>query len=158
KDVHQLTWWLRTSLPAMRATALAMIVVMLAGPVLHHRKTIGQLAKLWVFVDTSKSMSITDSSMDTGRKLLVLDRLGMLDGDSVKLDLPRATEALAEAQGVADRALSIAAIDSATWKTLTDEFAAHIEEARTQLTGIVETERLDRLKRELLDPVQELAR
>jgi hypothetical protein len=158
RDVHQLAWWLRTSLPAMRAAALAMIVVMLSGPVLHHRKTIGQLAKLWVFIDTSKSMSITDASMDTGRKLLVLERLGMLNGDSVKLDLPRAAEALAEAQGVADRALSIAGIDSATWKQLTDEFAARVEDARSQLSGVVETERLDRLKRELLDPVRELAR
>lgn len=158
RDVHSLAWWLRMSLPAMRAVALAMIVVMLSGPVLHHRKTIGQLAKLWVFIDGSQSMTLTDGSMDTGRKVLVLQRLGLLKPDIIKTELPRAAEALAEAQGAAERAQSIAAMDAATWKKLTDEFIARVEEARGLLSGTVETERLERVKRDLADPLKELAK
>ncbi len=158
RDVQSLAWWLRVSLPGMRALSLAMIVVMLSGPVLHHRKTIGQLAKLWVFLDGSQSMTLTDGSMDAGRKVLVLQRLGLLTPDTIKTELPRAAEALADAQGTAERAQSIAAIDAATWKQLTDEFIARVEEARGLLSGTVETERLDRVKRDLADPLRELAK
>jgi len=158
RDVHSLAWWLRVSLPGMRALSLAMIVVMLSGPVLHHRKTIGQLAKLWVFLDGSQSMSLTDASMDTGRKVLVLQRLGLLKADVIKTELPRAAEALADAQGAAERAQSLGTIDAATWKQLTDEFIARVEEARGLLSGTVETERLERVKRDLADPLKELAK
>jgi len=158
RDVQSLAWGLRFSLPAMRAVSLAMIVVMLSGPVLHHRKTIGQLAKLWVFLDGSQSMSLTDTSMDTGRKVLVLQRLGLLQSDVIKTELPRAAEALADAQGIADRAQTIAAMDAATWKKLTDDFIARVEEARGLLSGTVETERLERVKRDLADPLRDLAK
>lgn len=67
-------WWLyrrevRGVLPALRAAAVFLIVLMLAGPVLHHRRTIGELARILVFVDASKSMSVTDASMAQPRKL-----------------------------------------------------------------------------------------
>ena len=158
RDVQSLAWWLRISLPSMRAVALSMIVVMLSGPVLHHRKTIGQLAKLWVFLDGSQSMTLTDSSMDTGRKVLVLQRLGLLKQDTIKTDLPRAAEELADAQGAAERARTVAALDAATWKKLLDEFSAKVEEARGTLSGTIETERLERVKRDLADPLRELAK
>ncbi|MEQ1859820.1 MAG: hypothetical protein ABMA13_07790 [Chthoniobacteraceae bacterium] len=158
RDVQSLAWWLRVSLPAMRAASLAMIVVMLSGPVLHHRKTIGELAKLWVFIDGSQSMTLTDASMDTGRKVLVLQRLGLLKPDTIKTELPRSAEALAEAQGAAERAQSIAAMDAATWKQLVDEFSARVEEARGLLSGTVETERIERAKRDLVDAFPDLAK
>jgi hypothetical protein len=158
RDVHGMTWWMRSLLPLLRAATVLMIVVMLSGPVLHHRKTIGQLAKLWVFIDGSQSMTLTDASMDTGRKVLTLQRLGMLRSDVVKTDLPKAAEALAEAQGAAERALSIAAIEADQWKELTDEFARKVEEARGHLSGFIETERDARLKRDLLDGVKEVAK
>ncbi|OGV69600.1 MAG: hypothetical protein A2283_02235, partial [Lentisphaerae bacterium RIFOXYA12_FULL_48_11] len=56
-------------LPALRSTAVFLIVMMLAGPVLHHRKIIGELARVMVFVDSSRSMSVTDDFMDLSRKL-----------------------------------------------------------------------------------------
>lgn len=158
RDVQGMVWWMRSLLPLLRATTVFMIVVMLSGPVLHHRKTIGQLAKLWVFMDGSQSMTLTDASMDTGRKVLILQRLGLLRNDAVKTDLPKAAEALAEAQGAALRALSIAAIEADQWKQLTDEFAARVEEARGYLSGVIETERDERLKRDLLDGVKEVAK
>jgi hypothetical protein len=90
---------------------------MMSGPVLHHRKTIGQLAKLWVFLDGSQSMSLSDASMDTGRKILILQRLGLISSDAVKLDLPKAGEALADAQNASERALAAAAIESGPVET-----------------------------------------
>jgi len=50
RDVGPMTWWLRVALPTLRALAVVMIVLMLSGPVLHHRKTIGELAKLWILI------------------------------------------------------------------------------------------------------------
>ncbi len=97
-------WWARLLLPGLRALAVFMIVLMLSGPVLHHRKVIGQLSRLLLFVDGSKSMGLTDTSMSTGRKILILQRLGLWRSDAVKMDLPQAGEALAEAQSLAGRA------------------------------------------------------
>ena len=44
---------LRWLLPLLRALAVFFIVLMLTGPVLHHRKIIGQLARVILFVDSS---------------------------------------------------------------------------------------------------------
>jgi hypothetical protein len=157
RDVQSLTWWLRAALPGVRAVAVAMIAVMLSGPVLHHRKTIGQLAKLWIFIDGSQSMALADSSMDAGRKILISQRIGLLQPGAVKLDLPQAAESIAEAESAADRALSMAAIDSAAWSELTAEFAARIDEALSRLSGVLETERLEQLRRDLREPIRELS-
>lgn len=81
RDTRAAGWWLRFLLPLLRALAVAMIVLMLAGPVLHHRRVIGQLSRLLLFVDGSKSMALTDPSMDAGRKILILQRLGLWRGD-----------------------------------------------------------------------------
>lgn len=158
RDVHGMAWWMRSLLPLLRASTVFMIVATLSGPVLHHRKTIGQLAKLWVFMDGSQSMTLTDASMDTGRKVLILQRLGLLKSDVIKTDLPNAAESLAEAQGAAERALGIAAIEADQWRQLTDEFASRVEEARGYLSGAIETERDERLKRDLLDGVKQVAK
>lgn len=158
RDVRNLTWGLKVALPLTRALALAMVVVMLSGPVLHHRKTIGQLAKLWVFLDGSQSMTLTDSSMDAGRKVLILQRLGLIKSDVIKTDIPRAAEALADAQGAADRVQGLPVIDAAVWKQVTDECLARVDEARGMLTGLIEAERTERLKRDLADPLRELGK
>ena len=76
RDVRAFAGWVRITLPALRAAAVAMIVLMLSGPVLHHREVIGQLSRLLLFVDGSRSMDLTDSSMEPGRKIRVLERLG----------------------------------------------------------------------------------
>ena len=48
-------------LPALRATAVAMVVFILAGPVWHHRQVIGTLGRVVFAIDTSRSMSLSDS-------------------------------------------------------------------------------------------------
>ncbi|MCX7887495.1 MAG: VWA domain-containing protein, partial [Verrucomicrobiae bacterium] len=68
----------RWVLPLLRSLAVFSLVLMLAGPVLHHRRTIGELARVLVFVDASKSMSITDEFMEPSRKQIVAAAYGWL--------------------------------------------------------------------------------
>lgn len=80
----RLTW----ILPALRSAAVFLIVMMLAGPVLHHRRVIGELARVMVFVDSSRSMGVTDDFMDLARKLQVSRSYGLLPADAVKTNQP----------------------------------------------------------------------
>lgn len=81
-------------LPWLRAAAVFFIVLMLAGPVLHHRRVIGELARVMVFVDSSKSMSVTDEFMDAARKVRVARAYHLLDGDAAKTNQPVTAETL----------------------------------------------------------------
>ena len=89
---------LRWLLPTLRAGSVIMLVLMLCGPVLHHRKVIGRLSKLSLFVDGSRSMGLADPSMDPVRRKLILQRLGLLQGDLEKMDQknPAIQDALAK--------------------------------------------------------------
>ena len=159
RDALPAKWWIRALLPTLRALAIAMIVLMLSGPVLHHRKVIGQLSRLLLFVDGSRSMELTDPSMDVGRKILVLQRLGLLREDAVKMDLPHAGEALAEAQAAAEKARLTPAIESGEWSALVGEFTAKATEARNLLAATaMEKARVEQLSKELVEPTTELAR
>lgn len=51
-------------LPALRGTAVALVVLILAGPVWHRRQVVGTLGRVVFAVDTSRSMSLTDSQSD----------------------------------------------------------------------------------------------
>jgi len=157
RDVGTMPAWMRALLPALRALAVVMIVLMLSGPVLHHRKTVGELAKLWILVDSSASMTLSDSSMELGRKALILQKLGLLPPDAVKLDLPKGVEALSSAQAAAQRALAIAGIDEAQWKSAAGEFEKHVGAAGAAVTTAAnDGDRVERFRRELLDPAKEL--
>jgi len=48
-------------LPALRATAVVMVILILAGPTWHRRQTIGTLGRIIFAVDASHSMAVTDS-------------------------------------------------------------------------------------------------
>ena len=149
--------WLRVLLPSLRALAVMMMVLMLSGPVLHHRKVIGQLSRLLLFVDGSRSMELTDASMDLGRKIPILEQLGLLKRGSVPMELPNAGEALAEAQAAADKARLTPGLDTAEWNALVSEFSTKAGEARDLFAkGGGEKERVDRLAKDLVDPAREL--
>lgn len=158
REMHGRSLWVQITLPLLRALAVLMIVVMLCGPVLHHRKIIGQLSRLFLFVDGSKSMSLTDTSMSTGRKILILQRLGLWRSDAVKMDLPQAGEALSEAQSLAAKGRDSGAANVDTWKSLTHDFEAKIGIARDALSRAgFDAERLDAFVRELSVSSRELA-
>jgi len=150
--------WLRVLLPSLRALAVILIVLMLSGPVLHHRKVIGQLARLFLCIDASESMQLADPSMDAGRKIAVARRLGLLDGAGVALDLPNAAAALADARGIADRLPPPENLDDETWRKLSGEFAVKTDEAVKSFTkGAPGSDDLARLRAEIAGPARELA-
>ena len=89
---------LRWLLPLLRALAVFFIVLMLTGPVLHHRKIIGQLARVILFVDSSQSMGITDEQMELSRKLLIAQKMGWLPTGKFDPELNRALARLSAAE------------------------------------------------------------
>ena len=94
----------RWGLPTLRALVVFLLVLILAGPVLHHRQTIGQLARVIVFVDASKSLGVTDDFMERSRKLRVAHAYGWWDEDLLKtnwLGLATRAEKLSNAVAVA---------------------------------------------------------
>lgn len=110
-----LVWWLyrrqlaggvagqvRWILPLLRAAAVVMILLMLAGPVLHHRRVIGELSRLWIFVDDSASMSIPEPHFPLERKILWLIDAGLLPAHMLP-EQDRATD-----QSLADAANRLA--------------------------------------------------
>ena len=158
RDLHSHNRWLRVLLPALRALAVILIVLMLSGPVLHHRKVIGQLARLILCIDTSESMQLADPAMDAGRKVAIARRLNLLDGTGVALDLPQAAAALADARGIADRLPPPENLEDEVWRKLSGEFAAKTVEAVTAFTkGVPGSDELARLRAEIAEPARELA-
>ncbi len=159
RDTHAQRPWLRICLPFLRSLAVILIVLMLSGPVLHHRKVIGELARLFLCIDASESMQLTDPAMDAGRKISLARRLGLLDEASVPLDLPTAAAALADARGLADRLPPPEALTDEAWRRLSSEFATKTAEAATLLAKAAPgSDDLARLRAEIAGPAQELAR
>src|SRR6266853_4077745 len=157
RETPPLRRWLNFLLPALRVLAVVLIVLMLSGPILHHRKTIGQLSRLWLFVDGSQSMELTDPSMDAGRKIAILQRLGLLREDAVKMELPRATAALTEVQALAESGRNFKSAPVEQWKTLLSSFSSKIGEAQSAISSAVEPPRAESFRRDLSDPARELA-
>lgn len=158
-DVRSTARWLRWTLPALRAAAVAMIVLMLSGPVLHHRKVIGELSRLLLLVDESKSMDLRDSSMEIGRKLRILQELRMIAPDAVKMELPRAGEALSNATALGQKAGVSLNVETSEWNRLLTDFAARLSEARDllQQSGAA-PDRVNALTSELVEPAREIGR
>ena len=148
----------RVLLPVLRALAVFLIVVLLGGPVLHHRKVIGDLARLIILLDGSESMQLADPGMDAGRKIQILERLGMLDSGAVNLDQPQASAALAEAKNLADGMKSIDAPSAEISKKLAMDFAALVTKADGLFAKSSKTaEQLTNFRTELVTPATELA-
>jgi hypothetical protein len=90
-------------LPLLRAAVVAMIVLMLTGPVLRGSLSVADLSRVIVLVDGSKSMGLTDATMSRGRKWLVARRLGWVDDESVDTSLHDAAQSLALIRSTSER-------------------------------------------------------
>lgn len=87
---------LRWLLPLLRSAAFFLGVLILAGPVLHHRKTIGELGRVKIYLDASESMTMQDRHMSTGRKLLIAERLGWITPGKLDASLLSAADQIAQ--------------------------------------------------------------
>ena len=92
---------LRWLLPTLRAAAVFLVVFALTGPVLHHEKVIRQLGRLFVFIDGSQSMALTDEEMPPERKVAAMQAVGMLPDDAAFEPASKAVARLAKARQVA---------------------------------------------------------
>jgi hypothetical protein len=93
--------WMRWLLPTLRSAAIALIILMLTGPVLHGQVEIGDLGRVLVFVDESQSMGLTDQGMSPERKLVSARRLGWLSDRDFDVSLHEAATFLGGAQQLA---------------------------------------------------------
>ncbi len=100
---------MRLTLPLLRAGSVFLAVLALTGPVLHHERIIRELGKLFVFVDGSRSMQMTDASMPPERKVASMQAMGMLPRSKAMREAAAADAHLTRAQFIAERALDAGA-------------------------------------------------
>ena len=112
REKHDLPPALRIWLPALRAAAVFLTVLVLTGPVLHHRRVEGQLGRVVVFLDASQSMASRDSQMPDARKLLLAEQQGVLPPDSVAPTLWQAADRLASTRREIGRSLQSESIEA----------------------------------------------
>ena len=96
RESYDLTPRLRWILPALRATAFFLGIMILTGPVLHHRETIGELGRVKIYVDASQSMNLHDRHISTGRKLLIAEQQGWLELGQINSKLFEQANAIRE--------------------------------------------------------------
>lgn len=89
---------LRWLLPLLRSSAFLLGILVLTGPVLHHRLILGELGRVKIYVDDSRSMTMQDRHMSTGRKLLVAEQLGWISPGRIDSKLLKLADQLSEAR------------------------------------------------------------
>lgn len=149
--------FLRWLLPALRALAVLTVTLTLTGPVLHHRQTLGELARIILLVDASGSMDVADEQMELARKLLCAQAMGWVPAGRFDVSLKPVAAELARAQ-------SVAAAGQA------GDARSAVEEFRSALRGVdaawdkirpevwpAARERLEAFRNDLLQPAARLA-
>ncbi|MCX7934374.1 MAG: PA14 domain-containing protein, partial [Planctomycetota bacterium] len=81
-------------LPLLRGLAIVLLLLLLAGPVLKHRRVVGEIGRVLVCVDASQSMSVGDERLEPERKAILMSRLGLLTPDALDRHLVAGLEAL----------------------------------------------------------------
>lgn len=95
RETRGLSDRLRWGLPTLRSAAFLLGMLILTGPVLHHRTIIGEPGRLDIFLDASASMTLTDPQMPPARRVAVAQGLGWLDAEQSQPDDPVVAAALA---------------------------------------------------------------
>lgn len=157
---RRLKWFL----PLLRSLAFLLGIMMLTGPVLHHRKTIGELGRVKVYIDASKSMTMRDRHMSLGRKLLIAEQLGWLNPGSVDSTLLKVADDLADARRQFIEQLSplnqednanpsdaqTPMVTATTFKAAIQQFQDQLNSVQAQLPKTVQ----EKFVTELLDPLE----
>lgn len=137
---------MRWVLPALRSAAAFLLVLMLAGPVLHHTKRIGELARVILVADASQSMNLRDKDLDVGRKLVIAKKLGWVDAAILDDSFARAADAMSRTRDAVNAPPSEAI---KTIKTEADT-ALKLLEKSTNMSG--------RIRSEIVGPADELSK
>ncbi len=94
RETRTLSNRLRWLLPTLRAAAFLLTVLVLAGPILHHRSIIGEPGRLDLYLDGSASMQLTDRHMPIERRIAAAVSHGWLDPSQTSPDDPAVRAAL----------------------------------------------------------------
>lgn len=112
RESFELPGRLRIVLPLLRSLAFVLGILILTGPVLHHRKTIGELGKVKIFIDASQSMTQNDKHMSLVRKLKIAKQLGWITGEVPGTAQLEALDQIAESREKLAKVLEEAGGDS----------------------------------------------
>lgn len=88
RETRTLSGRLRWLLPTLRSLAFLLTVLVLAGPVLHHRTIVGEPGRLDLYLDGSASMQLTDGHMPVSRRIAAAISHGWLDAAQTSPDDP----------------------------------------------------------------------
>ncbi|MBT5020272.1 MAG: VWA domain-containing protein [Planctomicrobium sp.] len=126
-------------LPLLRSTAFFLGIMMLTSPVLHHRKTIGELGKVQIFLDQSKSMSLNDRHLSAARKLKIAEELGWISKESVNTGLSELASRLSRTQSEFEQQLSnfITSLTEQPNSTEEDQQTGLTAEQTSQLKDVI---------------------
>ncbi|MDE0820281.1 MAG: PA14 domain-containing protein, partial [Opitutales bacterium] len=128
-----LTWLL----PLLRTIAIVLLLFTLTGPVLHHREKIGQLGRILLFIDGSKSMSVDDAKMMPGpRKLLSAQQNGWLPKGTVDTTLATAADSIATAQATLNNRLRGSKLSVDAFLKARSEFKERLKGVQESIAGI----------------------
>ncbi len=129
---------LRWALPLLRSLAFLLGILVLCGPVLHHRSVVGELGSVQIYVDGSRSMNLLDRHLSSGRKLLIAEQQGWLNPGTVDSTLLEQAATLARVRGSAETTLQrVDLTDGDLTKVKTDLLAAVQEAAAGDLIATI---------------------
>jgi hypothetical protein len=150
----------RWLLPALRALAVFLLVLIFTGPILRHTRVIGEFADVLLFVDASASMGLGDEPMDIHRKLLVARSRGWLPPEAYDPALRTALDQLAFARQAA--ASAVRSSEDAALRAAPRTVGPAIQSAADALARAnavswpAATKRLPRFRKDVLAPARAL--
>ncbi|HRA86609.1 MAG TPA: VWA domain-containing protein [Planctomycetaceae bacterium] len=150
---RRLKWFL----PLLRSLAFFLGIMILTGPVLHHRTIIGELGRVKIYLDASRSMTMQDRHMSIGRKLLIAEQLGWITPGHVDATLLNLADEMAAARRelIDSMAIDQAGVRSPAFSKsrASAAFLTRLKSHPPQLPITI----TERLTAELLQPLETLA-
>ena len=150
---RRLKWFL----PLLRSLAFFLGIMVLTGPVLHHRTIIGELGRVKIYLDASRSMTMQDRHMTTGRKLMIAEQLGWMTAGHVAATLLNVADELADARREFTDGLAAqpelrppGTPDPAAIRAVVEKFQSRLKSLQPQLPTTV----ADRFTVELWQPLE----
>ncbi|WP_417734359.1 hypothetical protein [Rosistilla oblonga] len=139
RESFDLPGGLRWLLPCLRSVAIAMVIVSLTGPVLHHRQEIGELGNVRLLVDASQSMTTADPQMPLPRKLMIAHEQGWLPQGQFDTKLFDLAERISTIRRETLAALGTGAITPQAMQTAIGNFTDAVTDLAPDVDAAIET-------------------
>ncbi len=139
RESRNLTSSLRWLLPTLRSLAIALAILILTAPVLHHRYREGEPGRLRFLIDSSRSMSVSDKHIDASSKLEIARSLGWLSGSDASTNEQQALESFDNSSRYARAVERLLGTDDGVLQQLREEFEIVVERFDSQRTKLWES-------------------